>query len=277
MIFKGLIKRENHNQRVKFSQRVKRGDTLIEVALAIGIFSMVAITIVSVTSASTTGAQSSLEVTLTREELDIQAEALRFIHESYVAGTQSKDTSSNKYAKLWQQITSRAAEPDADVSYNPEVCSSLYTGSGNFNSIAGKDPFIINTRKLYSAEPDDVIVAPATLGGSGVFFEATTFPRIIYNTSATATSPSEDFYNQTEGENGSLKKETVQRVEGIYVIAVKGESQYFDGAAGATGTIKKDVTYFDFYIRSCWMPPGATRASTISTVVRLYDPSVITY
>ena len=41
----------------------RKGDTLIEVAFAIGIFSLVAITVVAVISASTSAAQASLETT----------------------------------------------------------------------------------------------------------------------------------------------------------------------------------------------------------------------
>ena len=96
--------------------RKKKGDTLIEVALAIGIFSMVAMVVVSVISASTSAAQSALELTITREELDAQADALRFIHDSYVIGSQSADTSENPYADLWNAIVARAVEAsNADI------------------------------------------------------------------------------------------------------------------------------------------------------------------
>ena len=69
--------------------RKRIGDTLVEVALAIGIFSMVAISVVAVVSGSSSGAQSSLETTVTREQIDAQAEALRFIHNSYIADVKS--------------------------------------------------------------------------------------------------------------------------------------------------------------------------------------------
>ena len=82
----------------------RKGDTLIEVAFAIGIFSLVAITVVAVISASTSAAQASLETTLTREDIDSQAEALRFIHDSYINGIQSAKTGDNKYENLWKRI-----------------------------------------------------------------------------------------------------------------------------------------------------------------------------
>ena len=55
---------------------MRKGDTLIEVAIAIAVFSLVAIGVVSVVNGSTSSTQSALEVTVSREEIDAQAEAL---------------------------------------------------------------------------------------------------------------------------------------------------------------------------------------------------------
>ena len=44
---------------------IRHGDTLIEVAIAIAIFSLVSIGVVSVVSSSTSAAQSALEITVT--------------------------------------------------------------------------------------------------------------------------------------------------------------------------------------------------------------------
>ena len=86
----------------------KKGDTLVEVAFAIGVFSLVSITVVSVISASTSATQAALETTLTREDIDGQAEALRFIHDSYINGIQSERKGDNKYEELWGEITKLA-------------------------------------------------------------------------------------------------------------------------------------------------------------------------
>ena len=77
---------------------IKKGDTLIEVTLAVGIFSMVAVAVVAVMSNGTAGAQTSLETTLTREQIDAQAEALRFIHSAYISDMEGLD---GRYSKLW--------------------------------------------------------------------------------------------------------------------------------------------------------------------------------
>ena len=252
--------------------RRRKGDTLIEVALAVGIFSMVAILVVSVISASTSSAQSSLELTITREELDSQAEALRFIHDSYVLGSQSKDTTENPYAALWNALVSRAVTPaNGDIDYRPKTCSELYDSNGFMKNSVSRKQFIINTRNL--SNPNDinnVIVATGPTSSKGPFYEAATYPRVLYGGSGMgSSSTSEDLYSQTE--NAST---TIQRVEGIYIIAVKGDSKI----VSESGTnISTKTAYYDFYIHSCWMPPSSTYASTVSTVVRLYDPAVITY
>ncbi len=82
----------------------KLGDTLVEVTIAIGIFSLVAIAVVSVVSNSTSSAQANLENTVTREEIDAQAEAIRFIHDSYVMDTAETPV----YKEIWDHIASKA-------------------------------------------------------------------------------------------------------------------------------------------------------------------------
>ena len=79
--------------------RKKEGDTLVEVSIAIGIFSMVAIAAVAVMSGSASSAQTALETTLAREEIDVQAEAPRFIHSAYLS-----ETGSNNNQKIYSNL-----------------------------------------------------------------------------------------------------------------------------------------------------------------------------
>ena len=85
----------------------KLGDTLVEVTIAIGIFSMVAVAIVAVVSSGSSGAQSTLENTVAREEIDAQAEALRFIQATALTELGDKGTNS----ELWQAIVKHAISP----------------------------------------------------------------------------------------------------------------------------------------------------------------------
>ena len=253
--------------------RIKKGDTLVEVAFAIGIFSLVAITVVAVISASTSAAQAALETTLTREDIDSQAEALRFIHDSYINGIQSAQTTDNKYEKLWQEITGLAYNVGTNdiITYNPTTCSGLYENGWVKGDVtptqSGHQPFIIDIRRLNDPSPSNIENIVITRRGStaGPFAAATTYPRILY-----AGATSEDLYTQTQ-----IGNNTIQRVEGLFIVAVKGTASITTGnASGGTDTNPK-AAYYDFYIRSCWMPTNSDRASTISTLVRLYDPDII--
>ena len=241
---------------------IKKGDTLIEVTLAVGIFSMVAIAIVSVMSSGTTGAQTALETTLTREEIDAQAESLRFIQASSIADT---DTDNKRFSKLWQKITDNAVSPSSDLlQYAPETCASLYNGDGEIQKYNG---FVINNYKLGTfSESTLSSVYISAIENPGYFTQASTYPRLVFNNSNSAldnvTSSSNSFY----------------RAEGLYIIAVKEDST--GGGYRPTTVVDGDgVTnrpaFYDFYIRSCWYGINATEPSTISTVIRLYDPTAI--
>ena len=63
----------------------KRGDTIIEVMFAFAIFTMVAIVTVSMMNLGLATSERSLELVTARNELNAQAEALRFVHSSYIS------------------------------------------------------------------------------------------------------------------------------------------------------------------------------------------------
>lgn len=65
-----------------------RGDTLIEVLFAISIFSLIAIGGLAIMNQGTATSQRALEITLVRQEIDAQAETLRFLNASYIAAYQ---------------------------------------------------------------------------------------------------------------------------------------------------------------------------------------------
>ena len=243
---------------------IKKGDTLIEVSLALGIFSMVAIAITSVLIGSTSGAQTALETTLAREEIDTQAEALRFIQSSYVVSAESND----ELATLWRTITGNAIkisdikESDRDeiLQYHPTSCENLIGGNDTIKAHA----FVINPRLMSgTVNVDDSYVKLST--GSN-FFTASTYPRLLYSSSG----------SQLVEKN---KSDILKRVEGIYVIAVKDPETTgivdILGEKGKDMTVVSTAAYYDFYIRTCWYGMGTDEPSTISTVIRLNDPDAM--
>lgn len=240
----------------------KRGDTLIEVMLAVGIFSMVAISVVAVMSSGTTGSQTALETTLTREEIDAQAEALRFIHRAYIA---DKNTQTNShFGTLWREIVSRTT---SGTPYHPQSCQDVY------NNLAGQNAFILNIANLgvidsqqgnhYSA--DKVLIRYDSAPSK--FTPAATYPHLIYDSRAGASSSdASDLIDRNDNASTAttLATKELYRAEGIYVIA----------APDTTGSLSGKATFYDFYIRTCWYGAGEQAPSTISTVIRLYNPDL---
>ncbi len=67
------------------SQVRMRGDTIVEVLFAITIFSMVAVASISIMNQGVAVAQRALEINLVRQQIDTQAETLRYLNQLYVA------------------------------------------------------------------------------------------------------------------------------------------------------------------------------------------------
>jgi Tfp pilus assembly protein PilV len=253
---------------------IKKGDTLIEVTLAVGIFSMIAIAVVAVMSNGTSNAQTSLESTLAREEVDSQTEALRFIQSSAII----ENDSNGKYNQLWQAITDHAITIDKASSeegpgseelekyqtilqYAPQQCSDLYNNDqNNPETIFYQNAFIINPRALGNFSKDGDIEGTVLLSArkdNDRFREASTYPRLVYGGDSSLTS------NQSG----------LNLVEGIYVIAVADST---GTKIATTGNQAESVSsFYDFYIRTCWYGSNAETPSLVSTVIRLYNPAVV--
>lgn len=226
----------------------KKGDTLIEVTLAVGIFSMIAIAVASLMNHGTADAQLALENTLAREEIDAQADALRYIHNAYAA---NKEGETQPATALWKRITSDEnvidlngiSEKDREsiTKYAPTTCE-------NAMKNITKGAFVLNTRNLGLGA--DAYVPLST------FNQASTYPRLVFN-------------NSSDKLIENLDSSELNRAEGLYVIAVKDPD-----STNIVGEKEKSA-YYDFYIRSCWYGAGEKTPSTIHTVIRLHDASVI--
>ena len=239
---------------------VKKGDTLVEVLLAVGIFSMIAISVVAVMSGGTSSAQTALETTLTREEIDAQAEALRFIHDAYV-NERDSDNTSRSAISLWQKIVESAYIPTEDnekdktfLQYNPESCS-----TNDYPSNA----FILDTRNLDKG-------ADAFHSGQDIFAETSTYPQLRFK----------DIKNDEEVDNNTLvtedKATELASAEGIYIVAVADKNTTTILDLDGKPVKKNNPAFHDFYIRSCWYGTDSDTPSTISTVIRLHNPDIET-
>jgi type II secretory pathway pseudopilin PulG len=120
----------------------ERGDTIIEVLFAVAVFAMVAVGSLSIMNQGTATAQRSLEITLVRQQVDAQAEAIRYIHQAYVAAYQKGGVAPTGTAAEWTKMTSKTTGKGAN-------------GASNFSAVAGETcptttpgerPFILNAR-----------------------------------------------------------------------------------------------------------------------------------
>lgn len=90
--------------------RLKRqvGDTLIEVLFAMSIFALVTVGGLSIMNKGVASAQRALEITQVRNEIDAQAESLRYMNASYLANY-STSLSSPAAAVEWDKISNSGA------------------------------------------------------------------------------------------------------------------------------------------------------------------------
>lgn len=98
----------------------KRGDTIIEVMFALAVFCLVAILSIAMMNTGVNSAENALEVVTARNELNAQAEALRFIHSSYISEKTLPSLTDpsyrpgekyQQYEQLWNTIVSNAITP----------------------------------------------------------------------------------------------------------------------------------------------------------------------
>ncbi len=130
----------------------QRGDTIIEVLFATTIFSMIAVGALSIMNQGTALAQRSLEITLAREQIDAQADALRFLNHAYVADFGKNGEATAKWnAVILPNAVTQATSFDSIVDSNNRC---------TLPSPADK-PFALNVEKLDSSNPTLPLVVDA--------------------------------------------------------------------------------------------------------------------
>lgn len=233
---------------------LKRGDTIIEVLFALSVFSLVAILALNLMNNGVVTAQGSLETTMVRNEINAQAEALRFIHDTVTAGS-----SDEAYQKAWTDIVATTEgnslddfvyPPDQNTASTGMSCATYYD-QNSANNIGRKHAFVLNTRRLKKTANKDII---AKYNDANVQFkQADNYARVLYS-QLEADSPLMTDINARD----------VVAAEGIWVIGVPSKI--------TINPQSRVPQYYDFYIQSCWYNPGKSTPSTIGTVIRLYQP-----
>lgn len=155
-----------------FRLNKSRGDTLIEVLFATATFSLVAVGGIAIMNKGTAASQRALEITLVRNEIDAQAETLRFLNASYIAAYQSgvsnygTDTPAQEWKVMHDDIITTNASSATSFGSDGTSCPTLPKGS-----------FIFNTQK-----------AKFISSTSGKFTNAENYSKVAYDTGGQMTN-----------------------------------------------------------------------------------------
>jgi type II secretory pathway pseudopilin PulG len=157
----------------------ERGDTLIEVLVAFGVFSLAVVGSIAVMNQGSYLAQRALETTLVRDEINSQAEALRFLHDAYLAsyqpGLQYDASAPASPTKEWLAMKKQietGTNHVTDLSQYVKSCPTAPTGS-----------FVLDSQN------GAVIAATASK-----IVDATSYAQLVYTTSG-----SSQVFSQSQG------------------------------------------------------------------------------
>jgi type II secretory pathway pseudopilin PulG len=150
--------------------RRQNGDTIVEVLFAITVFALVAVGSMAIMNQGIASAQRSLEITLVRQQIDAQAEAIRYIHKAYIDAYQRDSTAPTGTAAEWDKMTSKTTGKGAS---SPSEFG-VIAGGVCPSATPGEKPFILNARKAIIHGPTPSMVAPV---GASV----PPYAQVIYN------------------------------------------------------------------------------------------------
>ena len=140
-------------------RKLNRGDTLVEVLLGVTIFSLVAVVALETMNRGMAIAQYSLETTLVRQQVDAQAEMIRYAHDM------KNDT--------WKKL----------VDNNSVSVSAVNSNEGNLG--AEKCPDDFSTKEFALAATPSLASKISILNNPGDYKAAETYARVDSDTKKT--------------------------------------------------------------------------------------------
>ena len=137
------------------SRELIRGDTIIEVLFAITVFSLLAVGAITVMNQGTATAQKALEITLVRQQIDAQAESIRYIQNT-AAKQLAAGTASSKEITDWRAMTQLVSQGGKAV--EPERISQFTTTNEGECGAIPDNAFITNahTGELTTQKPSAI-------------------------------------------------------------------------------------------------------------------------
>ena len=169
----------------------KTGDTIVEVMFSFAVFGLIAIMGLHVMQKGIALTQTALEINLARNQMNSQAEALRFLNASYLYDLANNETSAN--SDLWNDVVKLSVTPVADYTKLTDENGCVLVSKLNSNA------FALNPRGGYSIVPSSNIKIAAV------------YPRLIFGDSLIDN-------------NQIVKSANLKAVEGIWVEVAKNNS-----------------------------------------------------
>lgn len=158
---------------MRWARRAKQGDTIIEVMFAITVFAMVAVGSMALMNRGVAITQRALEITQVRQQLNNQAEVLRFVQQEYLAGNST-------YQTVWRQLTTSGVAGFAQSQASPYGLDE----SNRCRSELGSSyhPFILDPKALGGSATN--IAHVPILGSTDP--TAPPYPQIVYGSGVSA-------------------------------------------------------------------------------------------
>ena len=215
-------------------RHAQRGDTIVEVLFAVAIFSLIVVGALSLMSQGSAASQRALETTLVRQQIDAQAETLRYMHSAYVARyepgasyqlTNDAMAPEGEWYKMMQYVAAAGLTEASTYGYCPQYAN---TETGEYTPARGS--FVLDTttsRVLLRSQFPSSQQAPSTWAQ-------------LDTSTATPTA------------------------YGLWIEAVRSST--------SADPYQSSAGYVDFHIRACWDSPGLQTPMTLGTIVRLYEP-----
>lgn len=104
---------------MKRTMKIKRGDSIIEVLLAVAIFSAVAVSSLATMNRGLANVETALEETVARSEIDAQANLIRYIYSGYTlipgSNVYHDAASTENYAGVWDKMVNGAGDSAAQI------------------------------------------------------------------------------------------------------------------------------------------------------------------
>jgi len=146
------------------------GDTIIEVLFAVSVFSLVAVGAISLMNQGIMSAQKALEITQVRQQIDAQAEALRYAHHSYITSLGSETGGDEQWSRIRDKATQAGPISAFEPAENPRKCADMPDRA-----------FIMNARR--GTLESDPTKQPHSISSSDTGYTPPPFAKVSYGES----------------------------------------------------------------------------------------------